>query len=144
VHIEERNQGVPTRESVAGLYGTDAVKIRKHAPRSLFVEYLGKKFAVGSKYHHREMERALRAKFAQCEAARKALLGTKDKNLIHLVHRRNEQGDIHIGKDSSTIPADVFVKLLLKIRGELLISSKDAHADESQHPDTLDSESSSE
>lgn len=96
------------RQRIAPLSGPRAKRAGDSAPKSDTIEYGRKTVRVGTIDHWELMERACRAKFEQCEAAREALLSTGVAMLEHKVK-----------VDSRTIPGVVMADIWTRIRGEL-------------------------
>ena len=96
------------RLRISRLWGTEAKKAGWDAPPSDIIEYDGKEIRVGTFSHWRLMMRACQAKFETNEPARKALLATGNRPLVHKTR-----------KDSQTIPGVVMAEIWMKIRGRL-------------------------
>lgn len=105
------------REQIRLLDGINAKKAGKlvQGSSNLFT-YQGKIFKVGSKEHHTLLERAIRAKVAQNESVKRALLNTRNAPLKHML--KNRFGQLRVG-DSPALPAVVFENILMNIRQEL-------------------------
>lgn len=96
------------RARLAALSGHAAKSAGGNAGYGESVVYDGQVIAVGSPAHHALMERACRAKFEQCEAARAALLSTGGRPLEHKVP-----------VDSRAIPGAVMAAIWMRLRDEL-------------------------
>jgi predicted NAD-dependent protein-ADP-ribosyltransferase YbiA (DUF1768 family) len=107
------------RLAIASLSGQDARLARNGAPDSTVVEYGGRQVVVGTWDHWQLMLRACRAKFTQHADARRALLSTGDRPLMHRTR-----------KDSRTIPGVVMADIWMRVRRELLKGSTVEAADD--------------
>lgn len=100
----------PDRASVAALWGKAAKRAAASLPERASFVYDGETYAVGGPGHRALMLQACRAKFAQHDGARDALLSTGDRPLTHRTLR-----------DSKTIPgalmADIWMRLRASLRG---------------------------
>lgn len=96
------------RQRIASLSGPRAKRAGDPAPKSDVIAYGGKPIRVGTIDHWELMERACRAKFEQCGAARDALLSTGQALLEHKVK-----------VDSRTIPGVVMADIWMRIRADL-------------------------
>ncbi len=96
------------RAELAHLTGHAAKSAGDKAPKASVIVYQGAYIKTGSPAHWLLMERACRAKFLQCEAARSALLATGQTPLKHKVK-----------VDSRTIPGVVMAEIWMRIRAEL-------------------------
>lgn len=101
------------RRRVAALSGTQAKRAGEGGDVDGEFEYLGRRIRVGTADHWDLMERACRAKFDQCAAAREALMATGNRPLEHRVR-----------KDSRTIPGVVMAKIWVRIRTDLHARSR--------------------
>ena len=90
-------------------------KARKRLRREQKVWWQRKEFKFRSKEHFELIEKALRAKFTQNEVAKRALLATGDATLTH---------DLGPESPHTSLPAREFIRILNKIRQELLRESK--------------------
>lgn len=104
-------EGSAEQRRVFGLWGYEAKKAGRKAPKADTFTWQGKVYRVGSSEHHGLMRLALEAKFAQNAEARRALLATTGLVLVH-----------ELPKDSVTIPGRVFAGMLMEIREKLLSS----------------------
>jgi hypothetical protein len=95
------------RLRVASLEGAEAKRAGTSQGYGATVMYEGQTILVGTWAHWNLMERACRAKFAQNQAARAALLGTGQRPLVHRVRQ-----------DSQTIPAVILAEIWMRIRKE--------------------------
>ncbi|MGB9886465.1 MAG: hypothetical protein ACPLRW_05635 [Moorellales bacterium] len=102
-------EGSPEQKRVFGLWGYEAKKAGRRAPKRDTFTWRGAVYRVGSPEHHRLMRQALEAKFAQSVEARRALLATAGLVLVH-----------ELPRDSVTIPGRIFVGMLMEIREALL------------------------
>lgn len=103
------------REEIAQLWGIEAKKTGRKAPKVTEFEYQGEKFKVGSKEHQNLMKQALKAKFEQNPQALNLLLATGKKKVTHiLINPQN--GFVH--PDSQTIPGKTFCGFLMELREE--------------------------
>jgi predicted NAD-dependent protein-ADP-ribosyltransferase YbiA (DUF1768 family) len=96
------------RRRIATLAGPVAKQESEKQPYGSHVVYGGGMIAVGAFDHWQLMRRACRAKFAQNENARAALLGTGERPLIHRVRH-----------DSRTIPGVIMAEIWMDLRDEL-------------------------
>ena len=96
------------RQRIASLSGPRAKRAGDPAPKSDVIAYGGKPIRVGTIDHWELMERACRAKFEHCGAARDALLSTGQALLEHKVK-----------VDSRTIPGVVMADIWMRIRADL-------------------------
>jgi predicted NAD-dependent protein-ADP-ribosyltransferase YbiA (DUF1768 family) len=107
----------PERLHFARLHGLEAKRAGQAIRAAAnFLVYDQKMYRVASAEHHRLLERALRAKFSQCAAAKDALLASGNRPLKHMLP--NSFGTMRPG-DSPALPASVFEKMLTTIRTEL-------------------------
>ena len=93
------------RRRVAALDGPRARRAGEEEGYGATFRYEGREIAVGSWDHRELMARACRAKFAQDDAARAALLATGDRPLTHKLRR-----------DSRTIPGAILAEIWMTIR----------------------------
>ena len=100
--------GAAERERVAALFGQDAKRAVTNAETIQTFDYEGSVVRVGMFEHWQLMRRACWAKFSQNEAARKALLATGDRPLMHRVRR-----------DSRTIPGVIMADIWMGVRARL-------------------------
>jgi predicted NAD-dependent protein-ADP-ribosyltransferase YbiA (DUF1768 family) len=96
------------RRRVAGLAGPAAQKAGRTQAYGATVTYEGRSVPVGTWQHWELMEQACRAKFAQNEEARAALLATGRRPLVHRMRR-----------DSRTIPGVIMADIWMSIRDRL-------------------------
>lgn len=78
--------------------------------------YGGQLYRIGSREHHTLLERAIRAKVAQNDSVRRALLESGNATIRHLL--MNKYGQFRVG-NSPQLPAMVFEAMLTNIRTEL-------------------------
>jgi predicted NAD-dependent protein-ADP-ribosyltransferase YbiA (DUF1768 family) len=97
------------RREIAPLFGKDAMLAGADAPVSGTFLYGDQTIRVGTSDHWHLMTIACRAKFSQHEGARRALLGTGERPLMHRTR-----------KDSRTIPGVIVADIWMKIRYRLL------------------------
>ncbi|HBK34968.1 TPA: hypothetical protein DDZ01_03160 [Candidatus Uhrbacteria bacterium] len=100
---------------VCSLVGREAKfkgkKANKRVQHMGKVWWQGREIEFRSQEHMDLIERGLRAKFTQCDSARRALLATREATLTH-----------HTGYKESphtSLPARDFIRMLYKIRKEL-------------------------
>lgn len=96
------------RREIAALYGGAAQRAGANAEASETCVYSGQTFRIGTAEHWQLMRRACWAKFSQCESARIALLGTRQRPLVHKTRR-----------DSRTIPGAIMAEIWMQIRQQL-------------------------
>jgi predicted NAD-dependent protein-ADP-ribosyltransferase YbiA (DUF1768 family) len=96
------------RRRIGALAGPAAKQISEKEPYGSHVSYAGQDIPVGTFEHWQLMRRACRAKFAQNEHAREALLATGERPLVHQVPR-----------DSRTIPGVIMAEIWMALRAEL-------------------------
>lgn len=96
------------RKEIAKLHDKDAKSAGYDAPDYSEIEYGGEKVRVGTYGHWQLMKRACLAKFSQHTEARRALLSTGERPIVHKVK-----------KDSRTIPGVIFAEILMKIRKKI-------------------------
>ncbi len=115
IHAIKLPRDDPRRAEVAALSGKRARRRGRSINAAVnpceAVHASGRSFAYRSPGHFEVIEQALRAKFTQDERAREALLDTGDKRIVH-----------DTGRDESpttSLPADVFVDMLTRIRNDL-------------------------
>lgn len=96
------------RRRIAKLTGPQARDAGEAKGYGETVVYAGETIPVGTWRHWKLMETACRAKFAQHEGARTALLATGDRPLIHVVRR-----------DSRAIPGVIMASIWTRIRNGL-------------------------
>lgn len=101
------------RMRIAELHGTAAKRAGEAAPVHATFEYRGERFRVGRPDHWRLMREACQAKFTQCDPARRALLSTGERPLVHRMKR-----------DSETIPGVIMADIWMRIRAGLRKLSK--------------------
>ena len=94
-----------SRAAIARLYGPEARQAGASALQSATIEYGERLIHVGTADHWQLMLRACRAKFAQHEEARRALLSTGERPLMHRTR-----------KDSRTIPGVVMADIWMRVR----------------------------
>lgn len=111
------------RIRITAMHGLAAKEAGRGAPRGAVIRYGGEPIRTGTWEHWRLMERACRAKFAQHEAARAALLGTGGLLLTH-----------RIGRDSKTIPGVIMAAIWMRIRDRLLRPTAGASAPDDDPP----------
>jgi len=99
------------RRRLAGLEAKQAFSEGQRQGYATTITYDGHEIPVGTWEHWRLMELACRAKFAQNEEARTALLATRERPLVHIV--RN---------DSKAIPGAIMAQIWMSIRRELRAS----------------------
>ena len=97
------------RREIAPLFGKEAMLAGADAPVSENVLYGGQTIRVGTSDHWHLMTIACHAKFSQHEGARRALLGTGERPLMHRTRI-----------DSRTIPGVIMADIWMKIRHRLL------------------------
>jgi predicted NAD-dependent protein-ADP-ribosyltransferase YbiA (DUF1768 family) len=90
---------------MAGKKAADRIR-REHK-----VWWQGQEFEFRSEQHFGLVERALRQKYTQSDRAKRALAATRDCALTHDVVQSDSQ--------HTSLPADVFVRILYRIRAEL-------------------------
>lgn len=109
------------REKIGKLDGLAAKQaantIKRYGNSANIFTYQDKLYSVGSQAHHILLERANRAKYAQCEEARQALIATKNRPLKHML--KNKFNQWRLG-NSPALPAITFERMLEQIRTELL------------------------
>jgi predicted NAD-dependent protein-ADP-ribosyltransferase YbiA (DUF1768 family) len=96
------------RQQVAEMEGGAARRAGEKQKYGATVRYDARDVPVGTWDHWQLMERACRAKFAQDEPARAALLATGTRPLTHKVRR-----------DSRTIPGVIMADIWMRIRRDL-------------------------
>lgn len=89
------------------LSGVDAKKLGRHAERK-FVWWMGRKIIFGSVEHHELIARAIIAKFKQNPHCMVALIATSGEEITHDLGRPEDP--------NTSLPADLFCKILTKIR----------------------------
>lgn len=102
-------EGNPLRQQAFKSVGKDAKRLCVNAENK-FVWWKGQTIPYGSSEHHALIERAIRAKFEQNEAAMRALISTGNLTLIH-----------ELGSPESpmtSLPAKVFCDILTRVRKE--------------------------
>jgi predicted NAD-dependent protein-ADP-ribosyltransferase YbiA (DUF1768 family) len=99
---------IEERPRIAALDGRAAKNASAAQPYGSHVVYAGQAIAVGTFDHWQLMRRACRAKFAQNDDARAALLATGSRPLIHVVRH-----------DSRTIPGVIMADIWMGLRDEL-------------------------
>lgn len=102
------------RVAIAALHGHEARQVRVEAPRIGTVVYGGRTIAAGTADHWDLMLMACRAKFEQHDGARRALLGTGERPLVHRTRR-----------DSRTIPGTIMADIWMRVRNELRAAAAD-------------------
>lgn len=102
-------EGSPEQKWVFRLWGYEAKKAGRRAPRAETFAWRGRTYRVGSPEHQGLMRAALEAKFAQNAEARRALLATAGLVLVH-----------ELPRDAVTIPGRVLAEMLMDIREQLL------------------------
>ena len=114
------------RSAVANLAGVEANRAGAHPDEVEIVRYAGQSIMTGSFEHWKLMERACRAKFEQNQTARKTLLSTLPRELIHKPRR-----------DSQTIPGAVMARIWMSIRhslaGTIACTSREATGHQPLH-----------
>ena len=105
----------PERARIAAMEGRAAKRVSEQHPYGAHVSYGGQDIPVGAYEHWQLMRRACRAKFEQNEDARRALLATGDRPLVHRVAR-----------DSRTIPGVIMAEIWMKLRAGLRKRGTDA------------------
>jgi predicted NAD-dependent protein-ADP-ribosyltransferase YbiA (DUF1768 family) len=103
------------REEIAQLWGIEAKKAGRKAPKATEFEYQGEKFKVGSEEHQNLMRQAIKAKLEQNPHVLKLLLATGQKKITHILVDP-QTGYIH--PDSQTIPGKTFCGFLTELREE--------------------------
>lgn len=93
------------RLEIAQLWGFEAKRAARDARKRVFFKYEGEKIRMGSREHWILMAKACIRKFQQNDDARKALLNTKNRPLIHKTKR-----------DSRTIPGAIMADIYMNIR----------------------------
>lgn len=111
-------EGSTEQKRVFLLWGYEAKKAGRRAPKRDTFTWRGAVYRAGSSEHHQLMRAALEAKFAQNANARRALLATAGLVLVH-----------KLAGDSVTIPGRVFAGMLMEIRENLLGRALQAGAD---------------
>lgn len=111
--VESFWQGLkfPSEAERQRLAGHEGPRARSEGLRQKYeksISYRGQEIAVGAWDHWQLMEKACRAKFQQNEEARRALLATGDRPLIHVVRR-----------DSRSIPGVIMAQIWMRLRAEL-------------------------
>ncbi len=96
------------RLRIAQLHGAEAKRAGQQAPEAETVEYQGARIRVGCYEHWSLMHQACWAKFTQHEEAKRALLGTGTRPLVHKTKR-----------DSRTIPGVIMANIWMRIRSRL-------------------------
>ncbi|HWB44296.1 MAG TPA: NADAR family protein [Hyphomicrobiaceae bacterium] len=96
------------RRRIAALNGAHARAEGEKQGYAATVRYGESDITVGTWEHWQLMERACRAKFAQNEEARAALLATGNRPLVHIVRR-----------DSRSIPGVIMAEIWMRIRTDL-------------------------
>ncbi|MEZ5924455.1 MAG: NADAR family protein [Hyphomicrobiaceae bacterium] len=96
------------RRRIAALNGREAQAAGEAKGYGTHVTYAGAEIPVGTWAHWQLMERACRAKFAQCGEARAALLATGIRPLEHVLPR-----------DSRAIPGVIMAEIWMRIRRDL-------------------------
>jgi len=96
------------RQKVAAMSGKKAKMYGNQFAQGHTFCYEGETFRTGTWEHWGLMERACLAKFEQCEMARKALLKTGNRLLVHLTR-----------VSSKTIPNPLMADIWMRIRKEL-------------------------
>jgi len=108
-------QDADKQRQICALVGKEAKfagkKAGKRIRREGTVFWQGKEMGFRSKEHFEFIERVLRAKFTQCESAKRALLATGSETLEH------ELG--HPESPHTSLPKEIFIQILCKIRREL-------------------------
>jgi predicted NAD-dependent protein-ADP-ribosyltransferase YbiA (DUF1768 family) len=103
------------QKQVCQLVGRKAKFVGKKAKKRIQqkgkVWWQGKEFKFRSAEHFDLIERALRAKFTQNDAAKRALLATRDATLTHNMGYKESNW--------TSLPAREFMRMLHKIRNEL-------------------------
>ncbi len=102
------------RRRIRGLFGKAAKTAAFDRPTPERFDYDGKSYVTSSPEHRALMLEACRAKFAQNEEARTALLSTGDRPLTHRVRR-----------DSASIPGVVLADFWMRIRKSLRTAESD-------------------
>jgi predicted NAD-dependent protein-ADP-ribosyltransferase YbiA (DUF1768 family) len=97
------------RREIAPLFGHEARRAGFDAPKDDTVKYQGKTIRVGTADHWQLMVAACWAKFNQHEAARKALLETKERPLMHRTKH-----------DSRNIPGAIMADIWMRVRRGLV------------------------
>jgi predicted NAD-dependent protein-ADP-ribosyltransferase YbiA (DUF1768 family) len=93
------------RKRMAQLHGKKAKFSGRKTSGVDHIEYNGVSVRIGTFDHWQMMKRACSAKFSQHPEARRALLTTGDRPIVHKVR-----------KDSKTIPGVIFADILMKVR----------------------------
>lgn len=93
----------------AKFQGRKAVRRMKRRRK---VWWQGQEFDLRSEEHFELIERALRAKFTQSDRAKRALLSTRGATLTHNLG--------HPESAFTSLPAQEFIRMLVKIRAGLL------------------------
>src|SRR4030066_127608 len=101
------------RNEIAKLWGVEAKKAGRKAPKSTEFEYQGKKFQVGSEEHQDLIRQAIKAKLEQNPHVLDLLLATGNKKITHILI--NPQTG-HVHPDSQTIPGEKFCQILMDLR----------------------------
>jgi predicted NAD-dependent protein-ADP-ribosyltransferase YbiA (DUF1768 family) len=116
-------EGDPRRETAFGSWGGDAKRLGDTADRS-GAYWGGARLPYGSPAHHRLIERAIRARIAQCRGLQEALRSTARARLIH------DTGSPE--QPTTSLPAAIFCRILTEIRAELLAATAPAEGGASQ------------
>lgn len=120
-YSDSEREGVAQRDRIAKLSGTDAKKAGARANCEIiaamdlgevaFVYWKGRQIVYRSQAHFELIERAIEAKFTRSWQARTQLLGTKNRILTHELSQPETR--------YTSLPSDVFCKILTKIRAKL-------------------------
>jgi len=104
------------QKHICSLVGLGAKKAGRKAASRIRIQrkvwWQGAEYEFRTDDHFALIERGLRAKFTQSDRARRALLATRDATLTH------ETG--HSDDGWTSLPAPVFIRILYKIRAELI------------------------
>lgn len=101
------------RERLATLSGPEARHLGERQGYGATIKYEGQEIVVGTWDHWQLMQQACSAKFTQHAEARKALLETFPRPLVHRVRH-----------DSKTIPGAIMAEIWIKIRKQLQPASE--------------------
>jgi predicted NAD-dependent protein-ADP-ribosyltransferase YbiA (DUF1768 family) len=109
------------RRRIAALTGGAAKRAGEEIGAPEVVSYGGHELVWGSPEHWDLMRRACRAKFAQVEEARSALLATRPRPLVHRMRR-----------DSRSIPGAIMAGIWIGLRDEFALRERREHFAPSQ------------
>lgn len=108
--------GHPAREQAFTSWAREAKACGKGADRQ-FVYWGEARIEFGSDAHHRLVERALRARFAQNEGLCRVLASTRGLEILHHTGEEREPAQ-------TSMPADLFCRILSDIRDALPASDR--------------------